>query len=51
MSLKLYVMKIEKNMIFRIFQVGSPLKSLNKQLEYLEKPKIGYLKLKITSKE
>ena len=38
-------------MIFRIFQDGSSLKSLNKLLEYLEKPKRGNLKLKITSKE
>ena len=38
-------------MIFLIFQDGAPLKSLNKLLEYVEKPKRGNLKLKITSKE
>ena len=37
-------------MIYRTFQDGSPLKSLHKLLEYLEKPKRSYLKLKITSK-
>ena len=38
-------------MIYRICQDGAPLKSLNKLLEYLEKPKRGNLKLKITPKE
>ena len=35
-------------MIILIFRDGSYLKSLNKLLEYLEKPKRGNLKLKIT---
>ena len=38
-------------MIFRIFQDDSSLKSVNKLLEYFEKPKRSYIKLKITSKE
>ena len=38
-------------MIFRIFRDGSYLISLKKLLEYLETPKRGNLKLKITSKE
>ena len=37
-------------MTFRIFQDGSSLISLNKLMGYVEKPKVGNLKLKITSK-
>ena len=37
-------------MVFRVLQDGAPLKSLNKLLECLEKPKISNLKPKITSK-